>query len=62
MILGDDNIVPVMQGKSLLDSFLGVSPGYLKSKLEGIELLLWLSVAAGLAGAVVSAVKLRAAR
>lgn len=44
---------------SLLDSFLGVSPGYLKKKLEGIELLLWLSAAAGLAGVVVTAVKLR---
>lgn len=60
MILGaEPNEVPVMQGKSLLDAFLGVQPGYLKEKLDGIELLLWLSVAGGLAGALVSAINLR---
>lgn len=59
MILGDDTpTVPVMQGKSLLESFLGVAPGYLKEKLDGIELLLWLSVAGGLSGALVSAINL----
>jgi hypothetical protein len=58
MILGDPTI-PVVQGTSVLDAFLGVSPGYLQKKLEGIELLLYLSTAAGLAGAIVSAFTLR---
>lgn len=59
MILGAEP-VPVVQGKSVLDAFLGVEAGYLKRKLDGIELLLFLSVAAGLSGAVVAALKLRA--
>lgn len=55
MILGAEPVRP--DQKSLLDNFLGVSPGYLRKKLDALETLLWLSVAAGISGAVVVAVK-----
>lgn len=57
--LGELAAAPAPASPSLLDSFLGVSPGYLKKKLEGIELLLFLSVAAGLSSALVTAIDRR---
>jgi hypothetical protein len=58
MILGAAPVVRPEE-KSLLDNFLGVGPGYLKKKLDALELLLWLSVAAGISSAVATAIIVR---
>jgi hypothetical protein len=53
-------------GKAILEHALGVDPGYLKRKIDeigndvkGIELLLWLAAAGGVAAAVVTIVGLK---
>lgn len=58
MLLG----APPPEQPSVLDAFLGVSPGYLKKKLDGLELLMFLSVAAGLSAAVAVAIDVRRRR
>jgi hypothetical protein len=64
MLLGTElgAYTPPPEPPSVLDSFLGVKPGYLKEKLDGLELLMWLSVAAGLSSAVAVAIDVRRRR
>lgn len=53
-------------GKAVVEYALGVDPGYVKKKIDeistgvkGLELLLWLAAAGGVASAVVSIVSMR---
>jgi hypothetical protein len=56
MILGGGQLAAPAE-PSVLEAFLGVDPGYLKSSLDRLQLLMWLSMAAGLSAAVVVAIK-----
>jgi hypothetical protein len=56
MILGGSSLAEAPP-PSVLEAFLGVEPGYLKGSLDRLQLLMWLSMAAGLSAAVVVAIK-----
>jgi len=57
VILGGGSSLAAPAEPSVLEAFLGVEPGYLKGSLDRLQILMWLSMAAGLSAAVVVAIK-----
>ena len=62
----EEELAAAPSGKGIVEYALGVDAGYLKKKIDeisdnvsGIQLLLWLAAAGGVAAAVVSIIGLR---